>query len=196
MSIITDNAKTFENPDTGTFIGTIVDVIDLGRIKTQFGEKNKIRIIWVLDKNDSSGQPFRVMRQLTASMNEKAALYELVKGILGAAPPVPFDDETLIGRSNQLVVVKEADPKTGKVFANVKVVLPLPAGVIPPQAPQGFVRSKNRVATQSGAVAGSAAPVVATANTVASTPTAQPTVQGQANPAPAPQAAVAVDASF
>jgi hypothetical protein len=178
--------------------------VDLGKVHTQFGDKNKIRIIWVLDKSDSGGQPFRVMRQLTASMNEKAALYELVKGILGTAPPVPFDDETLIGRSNQLVVVKEADPKTGKVFANVKVVLPLPAGVIPPQAPQGFVRSKNKVQTQGQAVAASAAPVVQiTANTTASTPTAQPTVQGQANPASTQAVAAAgaqplvqVDASF
>jgi hypothetical protein len=100
----------------------------------------------------------------------------------------------LIGRSNQLVVVKET-AKTGKVYANVKVILPLPAGAIPPQAPQGVVRSKHK--TQGQAVAASAAPVVqAAANTTASTPTAQPTVQAQANPAPAPVAAVTVDASF
>ena len=196
--IIENNQKDFEKPDTGTFLGTIIDVVDLGKVQTTFNgqvrEKVKIRIVWVLDKTDSEGNPFRVMRQVNASMNEKAALYELVKGILGGAPPVPFDDETLIGRSNQLVIVKEPDLKTGKVYANVKVILPLPAGAIPPQAPQGFVRSKNK--TQGQAVATSAAPVVATANTVASTPTAQPTVQGQANPAPTPQAAVAVDASF
>ena len=195
--IIENNQKDFEKPDTGTFLGTIIDVVDLGKVQTTFNgqvrEKVKIRIVWVLDKTDSEGNPFRVMRQVNASMNEKAALYELVKGILGGAPPVPFDDETLIGRSNQLVIVKEPDLKTGKVYANVKVILPLPAGAIPPQAPQGFVRSKNK--TQGQAVATSAAPVVATANTVASTPTAQPTVQGQVNPAPAPVAAV-VDASF
>ena len=192
MSIITDNAKAFHNPDTGTFLGTIIDVVDLGKVHTQFGDKNKIRIIWVLDKMDPDGSPFRVMRQVTASMNEKAALYELVKGILGTAPPVPFDDETLIGRSNQLVVVKEADPKTGKVFANVKVVLPLPAGTIAPQAPQGFVRSKNRTPNQTATSAVSA--VAGQAQVV----TANPTQTAQATPAAQPAVApvTTVDAAF
>ena len=192
--LIDNNSKNFENPSTGTFLGTIIDVVDLGKIQTQWGEKVKIRIVWVLDKNDSEGNPFRVMRQVSASMNEKAALYELVKGVLGTAPPVPFDDQTLLGRSNQLVIVKETDSKTGREFANVKVILPLPAGAIPPQAPAGFVRSKDRVAK--APFGASAAPAVAVANTVASTPTAQPTVQGQANPAPAQQAAAQIDASF
>lgn len=195
--LIDNNSKNFENPSTGTFLGTIIDVVDLGKIQTQWGEKVKIRIVWVLDKNDSEGNPFRVMRQVSASMNEKAALYELVKGVLGTAPPVPFDDQTLLGRSNQLVIVKESDAKTGREFANVKVILPLPQGVVPPQAPAGFVRSKDR--QPKGVQGASAAPAVAVANTVASTPTAQPAVQGQANPAPAQQAAVATqqpDAAF
>src|ERR1700677_2525027 len=114
--LIDNNSKNFENPSTGTFLGTIIDVVDLGKIQTQWGEKVKIRIVWVLDKNDSEGNPFRVMRQVSASMNEKAALYELVKGVLGTAPPVPFDDQTLLGRSNQLVIVKESDAKTGREF--------------------------------------------------------------------------------
>jgi hypothetical protein len=146
MPVINDNSKTFEKPNTGQFIGTIIDVVDLGKVKTMYGEKAKIRIVWVLDKNDSEGQPFRAIRQVNASVNEKSTLYEIVKSILGMAPPVPFDTEVLIGRSNQLFIVTEKDEKTGKVFANVKIILPLPAGVTPPQAPAGFIRAKDKPA--------------------------------------------------
>ena len=158
--IIENSAKTFTAPDTGTFLATVVDVVDLGKVHTNFGDKVKIRIVWVLNANDEEGLPYRVILQCNASVNEKARLYEVAKGILGAPPPVPFDSETLVGRANQLVVVRETDPKTGRTFANVKVILPLPAGATPPPIPQGFVRAKDRPAF--GQVLQSAAPQVAT----------------------------------
>jgi hypothetical protein len=188
--IIENTTKDFENPETGTYLGTVIDVVNLGKIRTEFkgkvSEKVKIRLVWVLDKNDSEGNPFRIVRRVNATMDERGQLYELVKGILGTAPPVPFDDETLIGRSNQIVVVKEANPVTGKIYSNPKVFLPVPAGAIPPQAPQGFVRECNK---NKGTVTSAAA---------------QATQQAQANPVPQAQSvvqsavapAVAVDAAF
>jgi hypothetical protein len=188
MPIIENTQKNFENPNSGVFLATVADVVDLGPQTTQYGTKVKVRIVWILNANDSEGKPFRVMRQCTASVNEKSALYELAKGVLGTAPPVPFDTEVLIGRSNQLVIVKETDAKTGKEFANVKAVLPLPAGSVAPRVPADFVRSKDRPARtfpQSGAptVQQTQAPA---ANTVATTPT----TGGVSTPA------VAVDADF
>jgi len=205
--LIENNTKIFEKPDTGQFAGTIIDVVDLGKIKTNFGEKVKIRIVWALDKNDSEGQPYRVMRQLTASVHEKSQLTEVVKGITGQAPVAPFDPDTLIGRSNMLWIAKEKDAATGKDFANVKAILPLPAGMAAPPVPQGFVRYKDRPATT---YAQSGAPAVAAgaANTTASAPTAQPTVQGTAPanpgtsptgaqaPAPEPASTAKIDAAF
>lgn len=154
--IIENSAKVFEKPDSGMFLGTIIDFIDLGKVPTKFGLKTKIRIVWVLDKNDSEGNPYRVIYQANASMNEKAKLYEQVKSILGQAPAAPFDSEVLIGRSNQLYVAKEKDPITGNEFANIKLIAPLPSGSVPPPIPQGFVRAKDRqqqVAPQSGTTA-------------------------------------------
>ena len=125
--IIDDNNKNFERPESGMFLGTIIDVVDLGKVTTQFGIKTKVRIVWVLDKNNSEGEPFRVIYQATASMNERAKLFEMVKSILGVAPSIPFDAEVLIGHSNQLYIVRETNAVTKKDFAAVKVVLPLPA---------------------------------------------------------------------
>ena len=119
--IIDDNNKNFERPESGMFLGTIIDVVDLGKVTTQFGLKAKVRIVWVLDKNDSEGNPFRVIYQATASVNERAKLFEMVKSILGVAPSVPFDAEVLIGRSNQLYIVRETNAVTKKDFAGVRL---------------------------------------------------------------------------
>lgn len=187
--LIESSNKNFENPETGRFNGTIVDVVDLGKKRNNFGEeKVRLRIVWVLNVNDSQGVPFRVMREVNATVADKpkkSALYEIVEGVTGRAPAVPFDTEVLINRANELIIVRETDTKTGKVYANVKAILPLPAGVVPPSIPAGFVRAKDRP-TGSNRVAQSAAPAVAvnTGNTAPAQSTAQPN--------PAPQ----VDASF
>jgi len=181
--LVQDNAKNFEKPDTGTFIGTVIDVVDLLKQPTKFGIKDQVMIVWVLDKNDSTGQPYRAISKLNASGNEKSKLYELAKGILGTAPAVPFDSEILMGRSNQLVIVKEKNEQTGKEFAAVKVVLPLPAGAVAPVAPQGFIRKKDKPAQnqqQQKPATQQAAPAQAPANPapVATQPVAaQPAVQ-------------------
>ena len=190
--LIDDNSKNFEKPESGMFLGTIIDVVDLGKVATQFGLKAKVRIVWVLDKNDSEGNPFRVIYQATASVNERAKLFEMVKSILGVAPSVPFDAEVLIGRSNQLYIVRETNAVTKKDFASVKVVLPLPAGATPPRAPQGFVRSKDRAAQGVTQVQTQVAPSpqptqVATGPIPAAAPVA-PTQQ--------PASAAPVDAAF
>src|SRR4029077_11041335 len=148
--LIQDSSKNFEKIPTGRYYGTIIDVVDLGKVKNSFGEeKTKVRVVWILNANDSQGVPFRAIRQVNATVAaqpRKSNLYEICEGVFGTAPALPFDTETLIGRSNELVIMLEKDPNNGKEFSNVKVILPLPAGVIPPQAPQGFVRAKDKPA--------------------------------------------------
>jgi len=188
--LIENSGRNYENPNTGSFIGVIADVIDLGPVTTSFGTKVKIRIMWILNANDSEGRPYRVMRQCTASINEKSALYEIVKSVTGAAPPVPFDSETLIGKANLLVIVKETDVKTNKEYANIKAILPLPAGAVVPQIPADFTRSKDRPKTQYSPSNGAAAPSAQAASTTANTATAGGT------PAPAVAVGPPVDAQF
>ena len=52
----------------------------------------------------------------------------------------------LIGRNNQLFIVKETTqgPNGEKVYANVKGILPYPAGLAPLAIPAGFTRHKDR----------------------------------------------------
>jgi hypothetical protein len=195
-NMIVEPRKEFEKPETGEFNATIVDVVDLGKVKRQYGEKVQIRIIWALGLPDGSGRyavdsegkPFRVFKTVNATLDERGKLYDLVKSILGTAPPVPFDSEILMGRSNKLFVEKAPDPKTGIVYANVKFITFLTAGHIPPPIPQGFVRAKDKPAntySQSGAPR-----VASAAGSVGTTQTSQPTTYGQAtNTAPVAQAA-------
>lgn len=142
--LVSNNVKPFEKPDSGLFTGVLADVIDLGNLPTSFGPKPKVRLVWILDAKDKEGNFYRVMTQATASLNEKARLYGIVKDIRdGAAPPVPYDLDLLIGKVNQLVISREKSADGTKEFANVKAIIPAKQGTTF-AVPQGFVRQKDK----------------------------------------------------
>lgn len=173
MPVAHDNRKDFELPKSGVYVGTVADVVDLGKVKTQYGEKEKVRIVWLLNKVDSEGKPFRVMSETSLSMNEKATLFGIVKDILGATPPVPYEVEGLLGRSNQLAILQEK-ATNGNTYANVKAIMPLD-GLAPVAIPTDFVRSKDK-------------PAKTYTNNRQAAPAAQPAAQPTAAPAAAPVA--------
>jgi len=150
--VVGNNQKPFEKPDSGVFAATLADVVDLGLVPTKYGTKAKVRLVWVLGSNDSEGRPFRVMRQFNATLNDRGDLYKAVKDILSTAPPVPYDIETLIGKSNQLVIIKET--VGDKIFVNVKGILPL-GNLTAPKIPADFVRAKDKKKDQPSTAAGS-----------------------------------------
>ena len=166
--IIEKSGKKFEKPDAGIFIGTIIDVVDLGLVPSKnpkFPDPQvRIRIVWVLDKNDSEGQPYRIIEQPTAKLSDggnntkKSRLFEICEGVFQTAPPVPFNSENLIGRSNRLFLAKEGE------YTNIKGFMPLSTGDVAPKAPANFIRQKDRVKTPAGQTA---SPVTAPAPTVA-----------------------------
>lgn len=142
MFLVDTNSKPFEQPPTGDYVGVIADIIDLGKMKTKYGERASLRIIWLLNANDSEGNPFRLMQQVTQSMHTKAALYKIVKEILDQEPDVPYDVDALIGISRRLYVKNEKAPN-GQNYPNIKTIMPLgnnTAMVIPAT----FVRSKDK----------------------------------------------------
>jgi hypothetical protein len=150
--LIEAHQEVAEKREVGEFAATIIDVVELPNVKTKYGVKTQLRIVWVLGTPDGSGKyamdsegnPFRVMREVNATIDEKSKLTEIVKGVTGSAVPVPFDSEILMGRSNKLFIEKGPDARTGKVYSNVKFITFLPAGHTPPPIPQGFVRAKDR----------------------------------------------------
>ena len=166
--LIENNSKPFEVPDSGEFIGVIADFVDVGPVAGQFGIKNKVRIVWVLDKYNSEGKPYNAIQQVTASIHEKSALFGIVKSILGTAPSVPFESDVLIGQSRKLFILKETDTTNpAKAFANIKAIMPLPAGVAPLAIPAGFVRAKDKQAKTYNNTKTATAPAATTATSQA-----------------------------
>jgi hypothetical protein len=180
MLIVSDNQKIYEKPASGAYLGVIADTVDLGIVSTKFGNKMRVRIVWLLGKPDGSGyavdsegNPFRVMSELNATVNEKSDLFKLIRGVLGAPPPAgPYDIEQLIGKSNQLFVVLEKNADGTKEYANVKGILPLPAGISPLAIPATFVRHKDKKDNRGTPAQQAAAP--ATPATPAAAPPAAP----------------------
>ena len=144
------NSRDFERIPTGRYCGTIIDIVDLGKKTNIFGvEKARVRIVWVLNANDSKGVPFRAIREVNALVTarpRKSNLCEICERVFGVAPSLPFEIETLMGHSNELMIKLEKDPRTGKEYSNVMDIRPLPAKVVPPQPPRGFMRAKDRPA--------------------------------------------------
>jgi hypothetical protein len=159
--------KVFYKPEAGTYLGTIIDVVEKPGVQTQYGLKNKVLILWVLSHLngapylDPEGQPFQLAAYITASINEKSTqplfrnLYQIIASILGGQPPLITNtaqlEQLLLGRSNVIMATKTPNPaKANDFFVNPVGILPLQAGQTPPQAPQGFIRSKDRPKTQAG----------------------------------------------
>ena len=160
--------KVFYNPDAGTYLGTIIDVIDKPKVQTQYGLKDKVLIKWVISQMngqpylDPEGQPYQVMVYVTATISDRSTqplfrnLNKVIVGVLnGGQPPLITStaqlEQILLNRSNVLMVMKEPNPaKAGEFFVNVVGILPLPAGAPAPHAPVGFIRQKDKPQTQAG----------------------------------------------
>lgn len=153
--------KVFERPQGGVFLGTIIDVVDMPQQPTKFGPKDKVRVLWVISHIngapylDKEGQPFTIAGFYNATMTDNSNLTKALRQILQAQPPLITNTEDLtrllMGRSNQLFLTQEPDQKkVGEFVVFVAGISPLPPGVVPPQAPAGFVRHVNKPKTQAG----------------------------------------------
>lgn len=160
--------EPFEKPQSGEYIGTLIDVIEKPQQPVTFGGVTKLQdqitFVWVVNYPtnqpavDSKGRPFQIFETYNAFINDgskPSKLYTALVQILNAAPPVIDDaaqiEGLVLGRACGLMVLttpKTANPKelTTKVIGH----MPLKPGQVAPQAPQGFVRAKNRTKTQTG----------------------------------------------
>ena len=173
--------KEFEKPNAGLVPVTIIDVIDLGWVPTTFNnvqsETEKIRVVWILGSKDSEGRPFRIISDFNKNINmnpktgKKSRLYELIEQVFQAPPGKEFDDETLVGRSNRAFLAKETNAITGKIYTNIKGLLPLEVNDVPPVAPEDFVREMNKpngIRPRAATVAGQATQTASAASNTAS----------------------------
>lgn len=152
-----DNRREFSPAPEGLHQAVCIDVIDLGLVKSQWGEKHQVEIRWQLEAlDDQTGLPFMVLRRYTLSLNEKAKLRHHLEAWRGrkftAAELEGFDLEKLIGVNCQIQVVHDlADD--GRIWANVSAVVPLGKGMVKIVPSDTYVRVVDRGQASNGGAA-------------------------------------------
>lgn len=125
-----------------------VDVVDLGILPTDYGDKPKVRLVFQSAAiDDASGSPFQVSQQLTASLHEKATLSKVVEGWLGRKltnedRETGISEDSLIGANGWANIVHN-EGNNGKTYANINGLMPMPKG-ISKILPINYVRVKDR----------------------------------------------------
>jgi hypothetical protein len=144
-----DNRRDFAPAPEGLHQGVCIDVVDLGIVKSQWGEKHQVEIRWQLVDltDDVTGLPFMVLRRYTLSLNEKAKLRAHLEAWRGrkftAEELEGFDLEKLIGVNCQIQVVHDlADD--GRTWANVSAVVPLGKGMTKVRPSDTYIRVVDR----------------------------------------------------
>src|SRR6267378_347706 len=157
--------KVFERPAGGSYLGTIIDVVEMPQQKTVYKgiERivDKVRVLWVLAYMngapylDKEGVQMTIAGFYTASVSETSKLTKALAQILSGQVPVLQSVEELeallLGRSNSLFITQEPDQKNPKeLYSAIAGIAPMPPGVVAPKAPQGFVRAKDKPKEQAG----------------------------------------------
>lgn len=135
--------KKYEQASNGWHNAVCADVIDLGIQKTRFGNKEQIRLVFLIDERDATGEPIQVFDTMTASTWETSKLTEYTRALTGAVPPDDFDPDQLIGRTCRLETEQQTSDK-GKTYANIVRKAPMKAGEHAPGIPLNYVRAKDR----------------------------------------------------
>ena len=144
-----DTRREFTPAPEGLHQGVCIDVVDLGLVKTQWGEKHQVEIRWQLVDltDDTTGLPVLVLKRYTLSLNEKAKLRHHLEAWRGrkftAEELDGFDLEKLLGVNCQIQVVHDlADD--GRVWANVSAVVPLGKGMTKIRPSETYIRVADR----------------------------------------------------
>lgn len=136
------SAGQSEIPPSGSHPAVLVALIDLGTRTEQYQQQaekdvRKVLLAWELVSEKKSGSTMNhvVGRDYTLSMNEKAALREMVRRWRGSdlKEGEDFDLMKLMGRPCLLTIVHKASG-TGRTYAKVDGIAPMPKGMTAPKA--------------------------------------------------------------
>jgi hypothetical protein len=123
------NSNFTPHPETeGPIKGVLVDITDLKKRQTQYGEKEEFRFVIETEAMDEENDRRHCIwtRGYTPSLNEKAALRKDLKKMMGreltAAELEEFDPECLIGMGLKLIIQHEH--KDDKTYANISFIAP------------------------------------------------------------------------
>ena len=123
------NSNFTPHPETdGPIKAVLVDITDLKKRVTQYGEKEEFRLVFETEVMDEENdRRFCIWsRGYTPSLNEKAALRKDLKKLMGRdltqAELDEFDLEALIGHGVKLIIQHEH--KDDKTYANISFMAP------------------------------------------------------------------------
>lgn len=150
MPIIAKKKKgEYSTPPEGLYPAVCVDVVDLGLVKSQWGEQYKVQIRWQLEEVDpesESQRPYMVVANFTNSLHEKSRLRPMLEAWRGkkfsAEELDGFDLEKLLGVNCQVQVIHNITDKG--TFANVQAVVPAPKNGVKLRASSDYVRVCDR----------------------------------------------------
>ena len=123
------NTSFTPHPETdGPIKAVLVDITDLKKRITQYGEKDEFRLVFETEVMDEENdRRFCIWsRGYTPSLNEKAALRKDLKKLMGRdltqAELDEFDLEALIGHGVKLIIQHET--KDDRTYANISFMAP------------------------------------------------------------------------
>lgn len=164
MSIIAkENRREWTQPPEGLFQAVCADVVDLGLVKTEWGDKPKVRLLFQLGLFNEDGvteslnhdtdppKRFEVRRDFGLSLSEKSALRPFLESWRGKKFTKDeldgFDLERLLGVNCQVQLIHNITEQ-GKTYANIQAAVPLGRGMLKMHVSEGYVRVKDRAKEQ------------------------------------------------
>lgn len=162
MAIVArENRREWTQAPEGLHQAICVDVVDLGLVKTEWGEKPKVALIFQLALLNEDGteelshdfdppKRYEVRRNFGLSLSGKSALRPFLEAWRGRKFTKEelegFDLEKLIGVNCQLQIIHNLSEQ-GRTFANIQAAVPLGRGMQKVHA-QDYVRVIDRAKGQ------------------------------------------------
>ena len=141
------NSNFTPHPETdGPIKAVLVDITELKKRMTQYGEKDEFRLVFETECDDTENdRRFCIWsRGYTPSLNEKAALRKDLKKMMGRDLTQleldEFDLEALIGHGVKLIIQHEH--KDDKTYANISFIAPDKDKALKPSGK--YIRQRDR----------------------------------------------------
>jgi hypothetical protein len=141
------NTNFTPHPETdGPIKAVLVDITELKKRTTQYGDKDEFRLVFETEcMDEENDRRFCIWsRGYTPSLNEKAALRKDLKKMMGRDLTQleldEFDMESLIGHGVKLIIQHEH--KDDKTYANISFIAPDKDKALKPSGK--FIRQRDR----------------------------------------------------
>lgn len=147
------NSQFTPHPETdGPIKAVIVDITDIKKRMTQYGEKDEFRLVFETECEDTENDRRYCIwsRGYTPSLNEKAALRKDLKKMMGReltqAERDSFDLEDMIGFGVKLIIQHEH--KDDRTYANISFMAPDKDKPLKPSGKYKRVRDRDTEGTE------------------------------------------------